>query len=242
MNSRAMTIAGWIPSGLFVLFMLGASVAPKLAGMQVADDTMRQLGWPDGYVLMIGIIELILVLLYIFPRTAVLGAVLMMALLGGAMATQIRVGNPVFSHQLFSVYLGLFMWGGLWLREPALRAIFPEREDVASADVRGRSRYGREHAAAGGGGEFDRVHLARQLQPDRADYCAALVQHDERPHGRIAGADAQRRQLQRLRFLWRALLAAAGADCAEREHEWEDTAGSHAANSGRAPGVSAGPL
>ena len=127
MNSKGMTIAGWILSGLFVLFMLGASVTPKLAGMQVADDTMRQLGWPDGYVLMIGIIELVLVLLYVFPKTSVLGAVLMMALLGGAMATQIRVGNPLLSHQLFSIYLGLFMWGGLWLRDPALRAIFPWR-------------------------------------------------------------------------------------------------------------------
>ena len=127
MNSRAMTMTGWVLSGLFVLFMLGASVAPKLLGMQVADDTMRQLGWPDGYVLMIGITELVLVLLYVFPRTSVLGAVLMMALLGGAMATQIRAGSPLFSHQLFSIYLGLFMWGGLWLRDAALRAVFPWR-------------------------------------------------------------------------------------------------------------------
>jgi hypothetical protein len=51
-----------------------------------------------------------------------------MALLGGAMATQIRVGNPLFSHQLFSIYLGLFMWGGLWLRDPTLRAVFPWRK------------------------------------------------------------------------------------------------------------------
>ena len=127
MNSRAMTITGWVLSGLFVLFMLGASVAPKLLGMPVADETMRQLGWPDGYVLMIGIIELVLVLLYVFPKTSVLGAALMMALLGGAMATQIRAGSPLFSHQLFSIYLGLFMWGGLWLRDPALRALFPWR-------------------------------------------------------------------------------------------------------------------
>lgn len=127
MHSSAMTVTGWVLSGLFVIFMLGASITPKLFGMPVADETMRQLGWPDGYVLTIGIIELALVLLYVFPRTSVLGAVLMMALLGGAMATQIRVGNPLFSHQLFSVYLGLFMWGGLWLRDPALRALFPWR-------------------------------------------------------------------------------------------------------------------
>ncbi|HYI26669.1 MAG TPA: DoxX family protein, partial [Bradyrhizobium sp.] len=59
------------------------------------------------------------------PRTSVLGAVLMMGLLGGAMATQIRVGSPLFSHTLFSLYLGLFMWGGLWLRDPRVRALFP---------------------------------------------------------------------------------------------------------------------
>jgi hypothetical protein len=127
MSETGMVWTGRVLSGLFVIFMLGASVAPKLFGMQVADDTMRQLGWPDGFVLMIGFIELVCVLLYVFPRTSVLGAVLMMGLLGGAMATQIRVGNPPFSHQLFSIYLGLFMWGGLWLRDPALRAVFPWR-------------------------------------------------------------------------------------------------------------------
>lgn len=59
-----------------------------------------------------------------------LGAVLMTGLLGGAMATQVRVGNPLFSHQLFSLYLGLVMWGGLWLRDPAVRALFPLRRTV----------------------------------------------------------------------------------------------------------------
>lgn len=129
MSEKTMRITGWVLTGLFALFMLGASVAPKLAGAEVATDTMRQLGWPDGYVLMIGVIELTCVLLYLYRRTSVLGAVLMMGLLGGAMATQIRVGSPLFSHILFSIYLGLFMWGGLWLRDPALRALFPWRRD-----------------------------------------------------------------------------------------------------------------
>lgn len=128
MSGKTMVRVGWLLSGLYVLFMLGASVAPKLLGMEVADETMRQLGWPDGYVTMIGLIELACVLLYIWPRTSVLGAVLAMGLFGGAMATQIRVGNPLFSHELFGLYLGLFMWGGLWLRDPALRAIFPWRK------------------------------------------------------------------------------------------------------------------
>ena len=122
-----MAIVGWVLSGLFALFMLGASAAPKLAGAKVATDTMVQLGWDPKYTLMIGVIELVCVLLYLYPRTAVFGAVLMMGLLGGAMATQIRADNPLFSHVLFSVYLGLFMWGGLWLRMPDLRALFPFR-------------------------------------------------------------------------------------------------------------------
>jgi hypothetical protein len=125
MNATTMLWTGRVLSGLFALFMLGASVTPKLLMLPVAEETMAQLGWPAGYAFAIGILELALVVLYLVPRTSVLGAVLTMALLGGAMATQIRVGNPLFSHMLFSIYLGLFMWGGLWLRNPRLRAIFP---------------------------------------------------------------------------------------------------------------------
>jgi hypothetical protein len=125
MDARATLWTGRTLTGLFALFMLGASVAPKLLQMPIAEDTMAQLGWPAGYAFMIGLVELACVVLYLIPRTSVLGAVLMMALLGGAMATQIRAGSPLFSHILFSVYLGLFMWGGLWLRSPKLRALFP---------------------------------------------------------------------------------------------------------------------
>jgi hypothetical protein len=125
MNTPARLWAGRILTGLFALFMLGASIAPKLLGLPVAEETMAQLGWPPGYVLMIGLIELTCLVLYLIPRTSLLGAILMMALLGGAMATQIRAGSPLFSHILFSIYLGLFMWGGLWLRDPRVRALFP---------------------------------------------------------------------------------------------------------------------
>lgn len=127
MNQTTMTRIGYALSGLFVLFILGASAAPKLLGMPIAEETMAQLGWPAGYAFSLGVLELTLTLLYVWPRTSVLGAVLWMGLLGGAMATQIRAGSPLFSHVLFSVYLGLFLWGGLWLRDPALRAIFPFR-------------------------------------------------------------------------------------------------------------------
>lgn len=126
-NSSAMLWTGRVLTGVFALFMLGASVAPKLLGMPVAEETMAQLGWPPGYAMFIGVVELTCVVLYLLPRTSVLGAVLTMALLGGAMATQMRVGSPLFSHTLFSIYLGLFMWGGLWLRDPALRSLLPYR-------------------------------------------------------------------------------------------------------------------
>jgi hypothetical protein len=123
--NRRMVVIGWVLSGLFVLFMLGASIAPKLAGMEVADQTIEALGWSADYVLFIGILELTFVLLYVYPRTSMLGAVLMTGLIGGAIATHVRVGSPLFSHTLFGIYLALFMWGGLWLRSPALRALFP---------------------------------------------------------------------------------------------------------------------
>ena len=127
MTTRGMLWAGRILGGLFALFMLGASVAPKLLGMPVAEQTLAGLGWPPGYAVMIGIIELTCTILYLIPATSVLGAVIMTGLLGGAIATHIRAGSPLFSHILFGVYLGLFMWGGLWLRDPGLRALLRGR-------------------------------------------------------------------------------------------------------------------
>ncbi len=114
-------------SALFVLFMLGASVAPKLLGMAVAEETLTALGWPQGYVLMIGLIELLGTVLYIIPATSLLGAIIMTGLFGGAIATQVRAESPLFSHVLFSFYLAAFMWGGLWLRDARIRSILPFR-------------------------------------------------------------------------------------------------------------------
>jgi len=122
---------GWVLSGLFALFMLGASAAPKLMGMPIADEIMSQLGWPPGYVLGIGILELALTLLYLYQRTSVLAAVLFMGLFGGAMATHMRAESPLFSHTMFGIYLALVMWGGLWLRDEKLRALFPWRRKHA---------------------------------------------------------------------------------------------------------------
>ena len=132
MKASPLVWTGRILTGLFALFILGASVLPKLSGMPVAEETMAQLGWPSGYALMIGLMELGFLVLYLIPRTSLLGAVLFTGLLGGAMATQIRAESPLFSHVLFSIYLGLFMWGGLWLRDGALRAAFPFRRETVS--------------------------------------------------------------------------------------------------------------
>lgn len=127
MKATASVWVGRVLTGVFALFMLVASVAPKLLGMPITEEIMAQLGWAPGNVLWIGIVELTCLGLYLYPRTNVLGAVLFMGLFGGAMATQIRAGAPLATHQLFSIYLGLFMWGGLWLRDPAVRALFPWR-------------------------------------------------------------------------------------------------------------------
>ncbi|WP_108395426.1 DoxX family protein [Devosia submarina] len=120
-----MAIAGWIMSALVVLFLLGASAAPKLIGSQLAADPLAVVGWPAKYMVLIGIIELFCAVLYIIPKTSLLGAVLLTGLLGAALAANLRVDNPLFSHTLFSVYLGVFAWAGLWLREPKIRDVFP---------------------------------------------------------------------------------------------------------------------
>ncbi len=125
MSETYLVWLGWALSILFGVFMLGASVAPKLLGMPIAAQTMADLGWPDAPILLIGVLELICTLLYLFPPTAVLGAVLMMSILGGAIATQLRAGSPLASHTLFGIYLGVLMWGGLILRDDRVRSVFP---------------------------------------------------------------------------------------------------------------------
>lgn len=121
-NARTL---GWTLSGVFAVFMLGASVLPKLTGMPIASDAMVALGWSDSPVMLIGILELACTLLFLYPPTGLLGAGLMMAILGGAITTHLRAGSPLPSHTLFGIYLGVVMWGGLILRDPRIRAVFP---------------------------------------------------------------------------------------------------------------------
>lgn len=123
---RWMTITGWTLSSLFALFLC-FSGGLKLMGHPEVATTMTQLEWPVKYALTIGVIEIGCTILYMIPRTALLGAVLMMGVLGGAIATHWRIESPLFSHTLFSIYLGIFLWGGLILRDPRIRALFPIR-------------------------------------------------------------------------------------------------------------------
>ena len=124
-SNRAMW-AGWVLSGLVVLFMLFDG-GIKLVPLQIVTDSATQLGLPAsaGFARGLGILGLICTALYVYPRTAVLGAILLTAYMGGTVATHLRVGSPVFSTMLFGVYLALMAWGGLYLRDARIRALIP---------------------------------------------------------------------------------------------------------------------
>lgn len=123
-TTNPMLWTGRVLTAVFVLFML-MDISIKLIQLPIVETTMHDLGWPPGWGLPIGVMELVLVALYLYPRTALLGAVLLTGLFGATAATHLRLGNPLFSHVLFGVYLALFAWGGLWLRDASLRAVFP---------------------------------------------------------------------------------------------------------------------
>lgn len=124
--SRRRLWAGRIISGLAVLFLLFDSVI-KLMNLPPVVQSFARLGYPVGLGPAIGTLELVLIALYLIPRTSVLGAVLLTGYLGGAVATHVRVGDPLFSHVLFPVYVGVMIWGGLYLRDNRLRALIAPR-------------------------------------------------------------------------------------------------------------------
>ena len=117
---------GRVLSGVIILFMIFDGVI-KLPPLEIVTQTMVQLGWPadPNVARMLGIIGLVSTALYAWPRTSVLGAILLTAYMGGAIATKVRLDSPLFSHTLFGVYLGVILWAGLFLRDPRLRALIP---------------------------------------------------------------------------------------------------------------------
>jgi DoxX-like family len=125
---KTMLYAGYALSGLVVLFLLMDAIM-KLLALPIVLETTAQLGYPGepAFARGLGALLLVCTIVYVIPRTAVLGAVLLTAYLGGAVATHVRVASPLFTHVLFGVYLGVMLWGGLFLRDARLRALFPLR-------------------------------------------------------------------------------------------------------------------
>ena len=125
-RSRQGLWAGRALSGVAVLFLLFDSVGKLLQVQPVIDGTL-ELGYPGSTVFGLGVTLLLCVIAYVIPRTSVLGAVLLTGYLGGAIATHVRVQNPLFTHVLFPIYVATFIWGGLILRDVRLRAFLPWR-------------------------------------------------------------------------------------------------------------------
>lgn len=127
-SSRGMLWTGRALTTIVVLFLIMDSVI-KLIPIPEVTSSLRELGYPPTVDLarFLGLLLLVCTALYVWPRTSLLGAVLLTGYLGGAIATHVRIGHPLFTHTFFGVYLGLFIWGGLYLRDAEFRALFPFR-------------------------------------------------------------------------------------------------------------------
>ncbi len=130
-RDRIGCIAGWAMSGLVIAFML-LDGGMKLVPLDVVIKSTADLGYPPSPELArgLGMVALLCTALYAFPRTSVLGAILLTGYMGGTVASHLRVGNPLFSHMLFGVYLALLAWGGLYLRDARIRALLPWRSAI----------------------------------------------------------------------------------------------------------------
>jgi hypothetical protein len=117
---------GRVLSGLVILFLLFDG-AIKLVPWPVVTETMDRIGYgsSENLARSLAIITIACTILYAIPPTSILGAILLTGYLGGAMASHVRIGSPLFSHTLFGFYLGLMVWGGLWLRDRRLRTLIP---------------------------------------------------------------------------------------------------------------------
>jgi hypothetical protein len=126
--SRPARWLGRILSGIVILFMLFDG-AIKLVPWPIVTETMDRIGYGSSESLArsLGIISIVCTILYAIPPTSFVGAILLTGYLGGAMASHVRIGSPLFTHILFGFYLGLMLWGGLWLRDGSLRGLIPFR-------------------------------------------------------------------------------------------------------------------
>jgi hypothetical protein len=124
--SKSALWSGRVVSGLVIVFLLFDG-AIKLVPWPVVTETMDRMGYGSSETLArsLGLITLVCTVLYAVPPTSILGAILLTGYLGGAIASHVRIGSPLFSHVLFGFYLGLMVWGGLWLRDRRLRTLLP---------------------------------------------------------------------------------------------------------------------
>lgn len=127
-DGSKMRWAGWMITGLVVAFLLLDAIM-KLLALPVVTEASTSLGWRSdaGTARALGAILLISTMMYAASPTSVFGAVLLTGYLGGAVAAHVRVANPLFTHVLFGVYVGVLLWGGLYLRDARLRALLPLR-------------------------------------------------------------------------------------------------------------------
>jgi hypothetical protein len=125
--SKTRLWTSYVMSGLVILFMLMDSIMKFVKPPEVIEGTVA-LGFAEQHISVIGALGLISTLLYAFPRTSILGAILLTAYFGGAVATHLRLNNPLFTHTLFTIYFGILIWGGLWLRNSKLRELLPLRQ------------------------------------------------------------------------------------------------------------------
>jgi hypothetical protein len=126
-NRKGARIIGWILSILAILFLL-FDIFGKLTKPEAVIKGTIDLGYPESLITPIGVILLICTLLYVIPRTAILGAVLLTGYLGGAIASNMRIESPLFSHVLFPIYFAIFIWGGLYLRSASLRNLVTHKK------------------------------------------------------------------------------------------------------------------
>jgi hypothetical protein len=125
-SPRTQRVIGWTLTVL-ISALLGFSSVIKLVGVPEVRQTLSGLGWPAHLDFTVGVLELIFLALFLIPRTAVFGAVLETALLGATVALKLRVGDPMITHVLFGVYMGFFVWGALYFRDPRVRQLMPWR-------------------------------------------------------------------------------------------------------------------
>jgi len=125
LGSKIMRWAGWIVSGLIVLFLLFDGVMKLVKPDFVVEATVK-LGYSESVIVPLGVVLTVCTILYAIPRTAVLGAILLTGYLGGAVATHVHHGDSMFEI-IFPVIFGVFVWGGLWLRDARVRALAPLR-------------------------------------------------------------------------------------------------------------------